>query len=283
MLEDGIRPIFEHFKCGDPDRVDSMISYLTEAKYVLGKDLREHLGGAQLDMDGWHGGAADDFRTWLLKLEDAINLLADCIDALMLILRSYKAIVLAMRSDVLQLVSTTLKGIEEAEASDWKIALAVVGAVAGVVAALPTGGASLSVTAVAASMVAGAAGVANEMMDADSENGVIQEMIKIGWSMIGKINGESGRIQVGLIELSGYVTGGKLAEVRPDRPVVITAPSFDPGSFGMTDEAQGKHKRRPTDTTDLVPEPKRHEDGPYDKAGGVIAEEYDQYEEQGPA
>ena len=270
--------IFENFKCGDPDRVDRMIEHLTDAKYALGKDLREHLGGAQLAMTGWTGAAADDFRKWLLQLEDAMNLLSECMEALILILRSYKAVVLGMRNDALGLVDKTLEGIEAAEADNWKILLSVVGAVASVAGAFATAGASIAIGAVVGAMVSGAAGVANEVIDADSEIDVIREMNKIGFSMIGKVGDEAGRIISGLNELSGFVSGAKLGEVRPGRPVVITAPSFDPGSFGLPDQTQGQHPR-PTDTTDLVPEPKRHEDGPYDD--GVFVD--DRYEEEGPA
>lgn len=49
----------------------------------------------------------------------------------------------------------------------------------------------------------------------------------------------------------------------------------------MTDEAQGDH-RRPTDKTDLVPEPKREADGPYDRTGSG-PDWADRYAEQGPA
>ena len=271
--------LFGYFKSGDPDRVDRMLEYLSEAKYVLGKDLREHLGGAQLAMDGWTGSAAVDFREWLLKLEDAINLLSECVDMLIVILRAYKALVLGTRNDVLNLVDKTLQGIEAAEVDGWKIVLAAVGAVAGVVGAVVSGGATLALTAaVVTSMVSGAAGVASEMIDADSELEVIDQMNKAASSMVDKIRAEADRLNDGLTTLSSFVSGAKLAEVRPGRPEVITAPSFDPGSFGLPDEMQGGHKR-PTDTTDLVPEPERHEDGPFDKSvfGG------DQYEEEGPA
>ncbi|TWP52622.1 hypothetical protein FKR81_09970 [Lentzea tibetensis] len=276
--EQWLRRYFECMKCGDPDRVQVMVDELTEAKYVLGKDLREHLGGAQLDMNGWTGAAADDFRNYLLKLEDAVNVLVECIDSLLLIVRSYQALVLSMRNDALNLIDQTLKAIDNAGADGWKIALAVVGAIAGVVGTVATGGAGAGVAvAVFSSLVSGAAGVANETIDGDSEFTVCLSMAKSSVNVIHGIDVERAKIENALSTLSTFVSGSKLAEVRPDRPVIITAPSFDPGSFGMTDEAQGKH-RRPTDKKDLVPEPKRHEDGPYDD--GVFG---DRYEEQGPA
>jgi uncharacterized protein YukE len=286
FLTPQISSLFDAFACGDPDRVEEMVGHLTDAKYVLAKDLREHLGGAQQDMEGWEGDAADDFRDFLLKLEDAINLLADCVDALIVILRSYSAVVLAMRNDALDLVELGLRGIEEAGADDWKVALTVVGAVAGVLGTIASVGTStpalLAVISVIGSAVNGSVGVAGAVIDASSEIGVLDDMVKAGESMIDQVGVQRDAVEVGIRELATFVSGAKLAEVRPERPVIITAPSFDPGSFGLTDEAQGKHPR-PTDTTDLVPEPRRRADGPYDRPGGVFNPDRDRYEEQGPA
>ncbi|MEU0880338.1 hypothetical protein ABZ345_17180 [Lentzea sp. NPDC005914] len=215
-IEESIPKVFSAFQCGDPDSAQSMIDGLQEAKWVLEKDLRLHLGGAQQDMDG------------------------------------------------------------------WKIALAVVGAIAGVAAAAVSGGTSLAVVgAISGSLISGGTSVANEVIDADSELGALLSINNNGLSVISKIDIERAKLEKALRDLAEYVSGAKLAEVRPARPVVITAPSFDPGSFGMTDEAQGKHKR-PNDKTDLVPEPKRQEDGPYDKP--IFGpDETDRYEEQGPS
>ncbi|MEV8439846.1 hypothetical protein AB0425_20930 [Actinosynnema sp. NPDC051121] len=281
-----IPPLFDAFVCGDPDRVEEMVDHLNAAKYVLNKDLREHLGGAQLDMAGWVGDAAADFLDYLLQLEDAIGLLTECLDALIVILRSHAAVVLAMRQDALNLVDLALQGIEAAGADDWKVALAVVGAVAGVlgtVASLGTAtGALVEVVTVMGSAISGSAGVAGAVIDASSELGVLDDMIKAGEGIVAEVREQTSAVDAGLRELARFVSGTKLAEVRPDRPDVITAPSFDPGSFGMTDEAQGRHPR-PTDTTDLVPEPKRRPDGPYDRGRGMIDPDRDRYEEQGPA
>lgn len=281
-----IPPLFDAFLCGDPDRVEVMVDHLTKAKYALNKDLREHLGGAQLDMDGWVGDAAEDFLDFLLKLEDAVGQLTECIEALIVVLRSHAAVVLAMREDALNLVDLSLQGIDAAGADDWKVALAVVGAVAGVLGTVASLGTSLGplagVITVMGSAISGTASVANEVIDASSELGVLDDMTRAGASIVQKVGDQSFAVEVGLRELAGFVSGAELAEVRPDRPDVITAPSFDPDSFGMADEAQGKHPR-PTDTTDLVPEPRRRADGPYDRGRSVFDPDRDEYEEQGPA
>ena len=277
MVED-IPRIFSAFQCGDPDRVQSMLDSLEEAKWVLQKDLNLHLAGAVKDMDGWTGTAAEDFTTFLFNLRDAMDLLLAVVDVLVLILRAYQALVLAMRNDALTLTEKTLQAYEEAGADEWKIALAIAGAIVGVVAGFAAGPAAPAVWgAVSGALAAGGTSVAGEVIGADSQLGALLTINKTGPSLISKIDGERAKLEQALRDLTGFVSGAKLEEIRPDRPEVITAPSFDPRSFGMTDEAQGGH-RRPTDQTDLLPEPKREADGPYDES--VFG---DRYQEQGPS
>jgi hypothetical protein len=207
------------FADGDVDAVQEMIDELTDAQYLINKDLYEHFSGAAHDLEGWQGEAADNFRDYLAAMKSGIDVYAQCPDSLIVILRAQQALILAMRGDALQLVDTTLKAIEATEADDLQIVLAVVGAVASVLAAPATGGV---VGAVIGTMAASSAGtsVTNEVLDA-------------------------------------------LREVRPDRPDIITAPSFDPRDFEPN--VDGRQPTKPTNTTDLVPEPQRRPDGPHDR------------------
>ncbi|HMF60132.1 MAG TPA: hypothetical protein VK595_07165 [Vicinamibacterales bacterium] len=261
-----------------------MNNYLRAAKEELIKDAAQEFGSAGSDMAGWHGVAADAFRDdFLNPLQDGVGLLVDRIDTLAMILEAHQELVRSMRHDVMELVKHTLDGIAAAESDGWEVGMQIVGAVVSVagavVASVGTGGtAGVVLGPIAATMIAGGIGVAVQAQSADSELGVIVEFVNSGEDLIDRINIESARIEGGFRDLAASITGEKLPEVRPERPLLITAPDFRPETFGLSDQVQGSHPV-PTDTTDVVPEPTKHPDGPFDRTKGGK----DRYPEQGPA
>lgn len=207
------------------------------------------------------------------------------------VLKGYRGLVEAFRKDVVALVQAALKGLEEAEQADLKLGIAVCNAVSGVIGAIggaaaggaPKGGAAAAGmgTSIVGALMAGAGGVIIEMVGADSEVEVVGSMLKAGNQLLEETRKATAPLTNALALIEEYVTAERLAEVRPDRPEIITAPSFDPDDFGLTDADQGGH-RKPTDTTDLVPEPKRKPDQPGDHPfPGDIGD--DRYPEQGPS
>lgn len=116
--------------------------------------------------------------------------------------------------------------------------------------------------------------------EAADELGVIVNFVDSAEGLLHLIDIERLRIEKGFRKLAEYLTDAHLVEVRPERPAVVTAPDFRPGSFGLPDDVQAGHPV-PTDTRDLVPEPERREDGPFDT--GTTPDGHDRYREQGPA
>ncbi|SDD18940.1 hypothetical protein [Actinokineospora iranica] len=286
QLEGRIQRIFDLVSCGETSTADSMIQALNDAKEAITQDQHLHFDGAKRDLDGWSGSAADGFFDYLNQLEDGVELMKDRIDAMILIITAHAALVKGMRSDVVEFVRHTLDGIAEAATDGWKVGAAIVGAVVGVAGAVvgTAAGGPLGVVAgtIAASMVAGATSVAVEAKGADSELGVIVEFVDSGEGMLELVDIERAKIERAFRELAAAVTGDKLSEVRPARPMIITAPDFHPGTFGLSQENQGRH-RVPQDTRDLVPEPSARADGPFDGTTGADGQHLDRYSEQGPS
>lgn len=283
-LYDRIDRAFNLFSCGEDFAAGEMSKSLYKAKDELIKDNEEEFRGALEDLYGWQGAAAGQFRDYLNQLDDGVTLMVDRIDTLLLILRSHEVLVSGMREDVLDLVRKTLDGIAAAETDGWEVGVTVAGAVAGVVAGVAgvTGPPGVMIGMIAAEMVAGAAGVVVEANGAEDEFGVMVNFVDSAEGLLHLIDIERLRIEKGFRALAESITEARLREVRPDRPVIVTASDFQPASFGMEEDVQAGHPV-PTNTTDLLPEPKKRADGPFDRTTTPDGEEHDRYAEQGPA
>ncbi|GAB1509438.1 hypothetical protein [Actinophytocola sp. KF-1] len=284
-LYDRIDRVFNLFSCGegfgDNSGVTRMSEHLEAAISVMTNDHERNFGGIRDDLDEWQGDAAKGFLTFVNDLADSANILRDRLATVKMILQAHGILVEAMREDVLDLVQKTLDGLAAAESDGWEVGVTVAGAVAAFATGVAgVGGMSLGMVLglVAGEMAAGAAGVAVAAHAAEDELGVLVNFVDSAEAMLHTIDIERLRIEKAFRSLVRTITDGNLGQVRPDRPDVITAPSFDPRSFGMADHVQAGHPL-PTDTSDLVPEPRKRADGPFDRAG----DGHDRYQEQGPA
>lgn len=283
-LYDRIDRAFNLFSCGEDFAAGKMSYHLGIAKDILINDNEQEFQGARDALYGWQGAAADQFRDYLNQLDDGVTVMVDRIETLLLILRSHQVLVRGMREEVCDLVRKTLDGIAAAETDGWKIGVTVAGAVAGVVAGVAgvAGPPGVMIGLIAAEMVAGAAGVAVEVNGAEDELGVMVNFVDSAEGLLHLVDIERLRIEKGFRALADSITDARLIEVRPERPAVVTAPDFQPASFGMEEDVQAGHPV-PTNTTDLVPEPKKRADGPFDRTTTPDGEEHDRYAEQGPA
>jgi hypothetical protein len=275
---------FNLFSCGEGFAASRMSDYLSAAKEELTKDRERDFGGIHRDMEDWQGEAANQFVEYVNDLYDGTDIMLDRIDTLQMILQAHQLLVKGMREDVCDLVRKTLDGLAAAETNGWEVGVTVAGAVAGFVAGVAgvAGPTWAVIGLVAAEMAAGAAGVAVEANSAEDELGVMVRFVDSAEGMLHLIDVERLRIEKGFRALANSITDAKLVEVRPDRPTIITAPDFRPESFGMEDDTQAGHPV-PTDTSDLVPEPKKRADGPFDRTPTTDGQPHDRYPEQGPA
>jgi len=283
-LYDRIERAFNLFSCGEGFGASKMNEFLSLAKDEMTKDREEDFNGVRRDMAEWQGDAANQFLDYVNSLDDGMNIMLDRIDTLQMILQAHAILVKGMREDVCDLVRKTLDGIAEAETDGWEVGMTIAGAVAGFAAGVAGAAVGLPVWAVigtiAGTMASGASGVAVAVHGAEDELGVIVNFVDSAEGMLHLVDIERLRIEKGFRDLAESITDAKLVEVRPNRPVVVTAPDFQPGSFGMKEDTQAGHPV-PTDNSDLVPEPGKKADGPFDKS--TTPDGHDRYPEQGPA
>lgn len=281
-----IERAFNLFSCGEDYAAGRMSEYLAAAKDELTKNRERDFGRIDREMDGWQGDAANQFCDYVNSLKDSSFIMVDRLETLQMILQAHQILVRGMRKDVLDLVRKTLAGIEAAETDGWEVGMTVAGAVAAFAAGVAgsvTGPVGLTVLGtIALNMAAAAPGAVVAVDGAEDELGVIVRFVDSAEGMLHLIDIERLRIEKAFRDLADSITGTKLPEVRPDRPTIITAPDFQPASFGLQEQVQAGHPV-PTDTTDLVPEPKKHADGPFDRTKTKDGQEHDRYPEQGPA
>src|SRR2546430_3353368 len=77
QLDIRIQRIFDLFSCGEDFAAGKMIGFLNDAKEHLIQDDELNFGGVSRDMEGWIGGAADQFRDYANNLRDGIRLMED--------------------------------------------------------------------------------------------------------------------------------------------------------------------------------------------------------------
>lgn len=260
---DDVWDVFTRFRNVDPAAVEQCIAELSDVDLTVASQVNL-LANAKDSVDrNWSGPAADHFCEYLNNMQAALNNLRDRLQALMLVASAELEVACAFQTDVRSLVQTTLQGIEDAQIHRKKMQLAIAGAIVSVAGAV-TGG--VLTVATAATITAGAAAVASEELEASDVNDVVLEFIRVGNTLAGDCAGQGMGLIAGLNKVMEYVTEDHLPEIRPDRPEVITAPSFDPKAFYP--EGADSSTLPSVSTTDLVPEPAQHGDQQSDHVGG---------------
>lgn len=275
-----IAPLFGTFASGQILEVRAMAGHIQDAldniMHVFTKDAEQ----VKTLLDEWEGEAATGFELYMTDIQAAAQHYFYCLEALKVIIDGADRLMAEFRQDVNDLVSRTLAAYQAAEQDQAKIDLAVATAFVGLISVGATGGLSeLIVAGITASV-----GVKMEQIGADNEVDVIKNMIDQGKEIVRAVDRERDKLEDALDKLCTYVTGAKLKAVRPDRPGVVTAPSFDPAGFGLPPHLQGDHER-PAPGGELVEEPPKKESGPYDEKvvdSGGKERVGDRYEEQVP-
>ncbi|SDO39788.1 WXG100 family type VII secretion target [Lentzea jiangxiensis] len=274
-----IAPLFGVFASGQILEVQAMAKHVKNALDNLMDVYTKDAGEVNILLAEWEGEAASDFKIYMNDIASAAEQYFFCLEALKLIIEGAERLMTKLREDVNGLVARTLTAYDAAAQSQEKIELAVATAFVGLLSA-----ASGSLTGVILAGLTGSIGVKMEQLGADNEVDVIKSMIEQGHQIVRGVDVERDKLEDALDNLCTYVTGAKLKKVRPERPSVITAPSFDPGAFGLPPHLQGGH-RRPAPGGELVEEPQAKADGPYDEKtvdSGGKERVRDRYEEQVP-
>jgi uncharacterized protein YukE len=296
QVMDDIWHVFTRFRDVDPAAIEACVAELNDVAMTVASHVNMLADAHDKVQDNWKGTARDQFMEYMNAMETALTNIRDRVQALILVAQAELNLACDFQTDVNALVQKTLQGIEDAEIHQEKMALVIAGSIAAAGAALVAGpAAGPLVVGVLSAMTSGAASAAGEALDGDSVYDVVDSFIHAGYSLNGSLAGQGLGLIAGLGKVMELVTEDHLPEVRPDRPEVITAPSFDPRAF----YPEGSDGSVTVSTKDLVPEPAKQGDQQSDHVGGegkkdvtVFGEkvgEYDTgpardlYPEQGPA
>lgn len=130
----------------------------------VGNSVPDMVASAGDEVDEWTGKGADNFDIWATGWKTGISNQFNAAGVMRILLNAEGAVWEAAAKDldeISEAATKAMKAVTECNGDDVKLGLSIAGAVVGIAAAIPTGGASLSITAVAAAGI----GVASTGMD----------------------------------------------------------------------------------------------------------------------
>jgi uncharacterized protein YukE len=231
--------VFRLFASGSQHPADEIARAMRSGRDLMKAVREKHLADVKDNVDEWHGAAADQFDEYLNSMSLAITRYEDALDAISILVEAYRSLVISMRKDVMALVQRIFSGLEAAEQAQLKIGLAIASAFVAVVGTVATGG---TATGLAVAALGGTIGVGMEQVGADDEFHVLASMVDQGEHIIDEVRHAREKIEKGFRDVAESMTGSFIAETRPARPDIVTAPSFDPKDFGLAEENQRGHK-----------------------------------------
>ncbi|MFJ5990499.1 hypothetical protein [Lentzea sp. NPDC092896] len=230
--------IFRCFSSGSQHPANEIADAMRDGRDVMKAVREKHIKDVHDATGTWHGAAADDFRTYLNSMSLAVTRYEDALDALNILVEAYRSLVVSMRGDVSAMVQRVFAAMEAEEQTDVKIGLALASAFVAVIGTVATGG---TATALVVAALGGGIGIEIEQMGASDNFHIVASMVDQGEDIVHGVNRARAKIEKGFRDVTESIVGSKLGEVRPGRPEIITAPSFDPRDFALEEEYQRGH------------------------------------------
>lgn len=250
-----VRPYVYRLCAGDPHPVDEIVGLLGRATGAMTEHKHEGFENARVNAQNWTGDAADDFKDYITRAEDANDTLVTAISNLQTLYGNYQDLINSCHADLVKILTDARDGIQSAIAAGKAAATQVLLAVATVAIGFidPAAGVLELIT----TTIEGTVTVGSVMLGGNGGdyNDVI-ESLNDALSNLEQVTSDKARtIKQQLTNLFSYVseTGGKIKTVAPQPPVIITAPSFKPCKFYPNDPEPPRKK--PIDKGPLVKQP----------------------------
>jgi len=222
---------------GDVTGADDATADLKTAYRSIDENLDEGINGASRDLVDWTGDSADKFTVYLSQVQEAVGRYKDILHDYTQIQGGYAALRHGVINDVTALFDKAIDAQTDVSVATWEVVLTAIGAVsAGIGAAIsgPVG------WAIVTSAVAGAASEASVIISNSDPASTAQSLADGLQGLLNDVNDQLGRFDTAVIELRQYLDdNGPLPAVNPQPPGFITAPSFDPSLFHLSDEPTG--------------------------------------------
>jgi hypothetical protein len=251
-VHDGFLP----FTAGDDEAADLMRQSFEDASMQVGSHAPQSLSSAATDIADWHGTAADNFEAYLNNMHAAVLRQGEALEAVAIVMKAYQALLLAVRSDLLDLVGQADGGLaaaaEDDEMQGWKVGSAVVGVFSSTV-----GGAHETAFGDGAALgfLSGIGSVIIELGDGGENEGDVMQRLADGLEGLRRLYEEQlAALEQGLRNiLDELLNKPHLPDVNPEPPTIATRANFDPREFNLGSD-QSEEINKKVDTGPLVPD-----------------------------
>jgi hypothetical protein len=245
------RAAFEPWVDGDPNAASAMYDLLGKALDAYERDQGDPITDVRLAVNGWTGHAAREFKDYFGELETALLLQKDLIRTLQNIVRAQHDLMVKARDDLLTIADGTLQAMESVEpsggVSPWAAVFTAVGVVAGVIAAIPSAGTSLTVTAASVSGLSGVAASGLATVQGTGPTGATvagTDPFEIADSMFKALEDLDEAVSLETRKLTASLNGmlqwlddpSNLREILPRRPELPVGPS----TFHLPGDGHGR-------------------------------------------
>ena len=222
---------------GDVTAANDATADLKSAYRNIDENLDEGINGANRDLVDWTGDAADKFTLYLSQVQEAVGRYKDILHDYTQIQGGYAALVQGVINDVTALFNKAIDAQTDVSVPTWEVVLTAIAAVSAGIGAVISGPVGW---AIVTSAVAGTASEASVIISNSDPASTAQSLADGLQGLLNDTNDQLDRFDKAVIELRRYLDqNGPLPAVNPQLPGFITAPSFDPGQFHLSDEPAG--------------------------------------------
>ena len=257
-----IDALFETFCSGRIEQAAAIHDDLVEAARLAGDEVDDGLDTLKGELAAsWDGDTALWFGRWLGDMQGACNRMSDVALSARELMNAYQQLLQSYRSDILTLIDDVQTRLANAGSVSERRRLNMHGAIKQVgTSMLGAGSARGAVASAVGSLLALAHSDKALQVGGEEEGAIILSMLTEGEKINADADAAAQYIVDGLLELGTYVTDvtGRLREIRPGRPNLITDDGFDPNEFRHEEQPPGIADRVSRD--DLVREPPPDED-----------------------
>jgi uncharacterized protein YukE len=222
---------------GDVTAANDATADLKSAYRSIDEHLDEGINGTNRDLIDWTGDSAEKFATYLSQVQEAVGTYKDILHDYVQIQAGYAALVQGVIDDASAMLTKAISAQTDVSEATWEVILTAIAAVSAGIGAAVSGPVGW---AIVTSAVAGTASEASVIISNSDPASTAQSLADGLQGLLNDVNDQLDRFDKAVIELRHYLDGNSpMPSVNPPLPGFITAPSFDPSLFHLSDEPPG--------------------------------------------
>jgi len=222
---------------GDVTAANDAGADLKAAYRSIDAHLDQGINGANRDLIDWTGDSADKFAVYLNQVQEAVGSYKDILHDYLQIQSGYAALVQGVINDASALVNKAIDAQTDVSVPTWEVVLTAIAAVSAGIGAVISGPVGW---AIVTSTVAGVASAGSVIISNSDPASTAQSLADGLQGLLNDVNDQLDRFDKAVVELRGYLdSNGPLPAINPRLPGFITAPSFEPSLFHLSNEPAG--------------------------------------------